>query len=209
MINKSMKLTESIQIILLSESFKNLIGPASKDEREQYADQTWDILQSSYKKIGGIKGSGFMNKQDMIDNILFWKIFVRGGKVIAAALYKDKSGRKGVAYATDGSADGVKVLAGIFKQDIGRSYEELSGPALVLMMKQHDPQAVRPYLMTPKEVEKILKKPIGKVVVDDLNPEDKRLYDRFEDFKEYFYIRELDGHPHMKLSIGTPNLKIT
>lgn len=57
--------------------------------REKYAEQVWDVLQFSYRDIGGIKGSGFSSIQDMIDNIPFWKMVTKNGEVHAVVMYKD------------------------------------------------------------------------------------------------------------------------
>lgn len=89
----------------LTEKFINLIGEKDIEKKREYADRVWDILQRSYAKIGGIKGSGFKSKEDMIKNIPFWKIMKSNGKVIAVKLYKDKNGRKSVAGGTDGSKE--------------------------------------------------------------------------------------------------------
>jgi len=53
-------------------------------------DQVWNILQSSYASQGGIKGTGFGSKEEMIRKIPFWKIFRRGDQVKVVFLYKDK-----------------------------------------------------------------------------------------------------------------------
>ena len=38
-------------------------------EKEKYVDEVWDMLQTAYSSIGGIKGSGFESKEDMIKKI--------------------------------------------------------------------------------------------------------------------------------------------
>jgi hypothetical protein len=37
----------------INENYKNFIGPKSKEDREQWADEVWNILQKSYEVIGG------------------------------------------------------------------------------------------------------------------------------------------------------------
>jgi hypothetical protein len=139
----------------ISENFKNFIGPKSKSDREKWSDQVWDILQKSYAPIGGIKGSGFSSKQDMINNIPFWKIYTKNDKVVAAAFYKDKGGRKSVAIATDGSDLGKKIVGDLFKASLGVSYGEKSGPALGTMMKTVPWDNLKNFLMTPEQVKKV------------------------------------------------------
>lgn len=64
-------------IEFLTESYINLF---KEQEKEKYVDEVWDLIQTSYKPIGGIHGSGFKSKDDMIKNIPFWKLVKRGGK---------------------------------------------------------------------------------------------------------------------------------
>lgn len=61
----------------LVEHVENL---SSSEAKEKYVDEVWQILQDSYKYCGGIHGSGFKSKQDMIDNVPFWKLQKKGGK---------------------------------------------------------------------------------------------------------------------------------
>jgi hypothetical protein len=195
----------------ISENFKNFIGPKSKSDREKWADQVWDILQKSYAPIGGIKGSGFASKQDMIDNIPFWKIYTKNDKVVAASFYKDKGGRKSVAIATDGSDLGKKIVGDIFKASLGVSYGEKSGPALGTMMKTVPWDNLKNFLMTPEQVKKVTGEDAISVSAfgyENLDDKDKKTYDKFPQLKPYFYVRELGGEMHLKVSMGTPNLKI-
>lgn len=195
----------------LNENYKNFIGSASREDRKKWADQVWEILQKSYAPIGGIKGSGFSSKQDMIDNIPFWKIYTKNDKVVAAAFYKDKGGRKSVAIATDGSDLGKKIVGDIFKASLGVSYGEKSGPALATMIKNVPWDDLKNFLMTPEQVKKITGEevvPIKKFGYDNLDDKDKKTYDKFPQLKPYFYVRKLGGEMHLKVSMGTPGLKI-
>ena len=195
----------------MNENYKNFIGPNSREKREKWADQAWDIVQKSYAPIGGIKGSGFGSKQDMIDNLPFWKIYTKGDKLVAAAFYKDKGGRKSVAIATDGSDLGKKIVGDIFKASLGVSYGEKSGAALGTMMKIVPWEELQKFLFTPKQLEKISGKKVtllSKSNIGDLDEKDKMTYKRFPELKPYFYVRELDGELHLKVAMGTPNLPI-
>ena len=195
----------------ISENYKNFIGPNSRENREKWADQVWEILQKSYAPIGGIKGSGFNSKQDMIDNIPFWKLYTKNDKVVAAAFYKDKGGRKSVAIATDGSDLGKKIVGDMFKSSLGVSYGEKSGPALGTMMKNVPWDQLKKFLLTPSEVEKVTGKKVvalSKFDVDKLGVKDKKTVDKFPQLKPYFYVRELGGEMHLKVAMGTPNLPI-
>lgn len=195
----------------LSENYKNFIGPDSKPQREKWADEVWEILQKSYAPIGGIKGSGFSTKQDMVDNIPFWKLYTKDNKVVAAAFYKDKGGRKSVAIATDGSDFSKKIVSDIYKASLGVSYGEKSGPALGLMMKTVPWDELEHFLLTPEQVSKITKEKI--LHVDDfgyenLDVKDKRTHDKFPMLKPYFYVRQLGKSMSLKIAMGTPNLTI-
>lgn len=195
----------------MNENYKNFIGPNSREKREKWVDQAWDIVQKSYAPIGGIKGSGFGSKQDMIDNLPFWKIYTKGDKLVAAAFYKDTGGRKSVAIATDGSDLGKKIVGDIFKASLGVSYGEKSGPALGTMMKIVPWEELQKFLFTPKQLEKISGKkvtPVSRYDINDLDEKDQMTYKRFPELKPYFYIRELDGELHLKVAMGTPNLPI-
>lgn len=195
----------------INENYKNFIGPNSREKREEWADQAWDIVQKSYAPIGGIKGSGFNSKQDMIDNIPFWKIYTKGDRLVAAAFYKDKGGRKSVAIATDGSNLGKKIVGDIFKASLGVSYGEKSGASLGTMMKNVPWKELQKFLFTPKQLEKISGKrvvPVSKYDIGDLDEKDQKTYKKFPELKPYFYVREIDDKPHLKVAMGTPNLPI-
>lgn len=195
----------------INENYKNFIGPSSIEDRRKWADQTWNILQKSYESIGGFKGSGFTSKEDMINNIPFWKIYVKNNKVIAAAFYKDKGGRKSVAIATDGSDEGSKIVDNIFKSSLDTSFGEKSGRALGKLMKAVEWTVLEPYLLKPEVVQRLTGDdliPIAKYDLKRLDDKDRFTYDKYPKLRPYMYVRELGGEIHLKVSIGTPNLKI-
>lgn len=195
----------------LSENYKNFIGPDSIEKRRKWADQTWDILQKSYESIGGIKGSGFKNKEDMIQNIPFWKIYTKNDKVVAAAFYKDKNGRKSVAIATDGSDLGSKIVDDIFKSSLGVSYGEKSGKSLGKMMKAVSWDTLEKFLLKPSDVKRITKEdviPIDKFGSENLSEKDMFTYNKYPQLRPYMYIREIGGENFLKVAMGTPNLPI-
>lgn len=107
------------------------------EKRKQYVDQIWSILQHSYAKIGGVKGSGFNDKEDMIDNLPLWKVFRRGDEVKAVIIYKDKQGRKSVSMGTDGSPEAKKMIQKMKSNEMSskRSYGEVSDNALFFLIK--------------------------------------------------------------------------
>lgn len=195
----------------LDENYKNFIGPDSVEKRRVWADPVWDILQKSYESIGGIKGKGFSSKEDMIRNIPFWKIYTKSGKVVAAAFYKDKGGRKAVAIATDGTAQGLKIVDDIFKSALGTSYGEKSGKSLGKLVKGVDWDTLSKFLITPANIAKITGDsitPIEKYGSDNLDPKDLFTYNKYPELRPFMYVREIGGHMHLKVAVGTPGLKI-
>lgn len=195
----------------LSEGYKNFIGPDSVEGRKKWIDQAWDILQKSYAPIGGMKGDGFKTKEEMVEKLPMWKLFVRGDTLKAAAFYKDKNGRKAVAIATDGSDEAKKLVADIYKAALKTSYGEKSGPALGLLMKQISTKEIPHYFMTPDQVHKLTGDhliPAKTFGIEKLEPSDKRTWDKFPELHAYFYVRELGGEWHLKATAGTGNLPI-
>lgn len=195
----------------LTENYKNFIGKDSIENRRRWADQVWDIVQSSYAAIGGIKGSGFNTKEDMITNIPFWKIYTKKDKVIAAFFYKDKSGRKIVAMGIDGSDLSVKITDSVYKASLGVSYGEKSGRALGKMMKTVKWNDLKGFLLEPSVVQKVTGKkttPISDFNASDLDEKDRFTYEKYPELRPWMYVRELGGEMHLKVSMGTPNLPI-
>lgn len=188
---------------LLSERFINLFDP---EKKKQYVDLVWDLIQSSYKKIGGIRGSGFNSKEDMIKNIPFWKLAKKDGKIVALALYKDKNGRKRVASATDGTEEGKNQLEILGREDLTRerSYAEISASSLSFMKRRWKGSLpFEDYIISPEKAESIL----GDELIYPVSEDDPEVQ-RHPELKKYFYQREIGGHYHTKLMVGTPGLKI-
>lgn len=175
---------------------------SNKEEREQYADEVFSLLQKSYESQGGIKGSGFNSPSDMIKKIPFWKLVRKDGKIVAGAMYKDKGGRKSVASFTDGTSTGKDALIDIKKDDFKRAFVEMSGRALGFSKKTLGLDFILKYVKTPEEASDILGEELGPVPEDDENI-------KFSpELKDYFYQREIGGKMHTKIMIGTNGKKI-
>lgn len=175
---------------ILTERFINLFDTSTK---HRYADEVWDILQNSYKEIGGIKGSGFRSKEDMIENIPFWKLAKKGNKVVAVSLYKDKQGRKKVAGGTDGSEEGKKEFAKMTVDELlhGRSWGEISDKMYWFTRKHVGAENLDKYLIPAKKVQELMPE-------DEIVPVD-----------EYWYKRQLgSGDWKQKIAIGNPKQNI-
>ena len=140
----------------LNETIHNLFTDI---EKEKYVDDIWKLLQDSYKSIGGLKGSGFNNKEEMIHKIKMWKIVRKDFKVVAGLLYKDKGMRKTVAIFTDGSKEAKRAITNILKDDFERSYIEVSHSLLKFLEKKM-PIVVKKYVVDTSTVQNILGKEI-------------------------------------------------
>jgi len=176
----------------LNESVKNLLDEKSNKLKIKYTDQVWDILQEAYKSQGGIKGSGFKSKEDML-NIPFWKLDIVDEKILCVLMYKytptdtiDGNVRKlcalGIVSDEDKSIGRIK-LKNILKEEFKRSILEISGLMEQYIMKNF-PVEYKQYMLTTEEVEKIL-------VFDDIEPIDKHRYYRI--IGDEFYEKVMIG----------------
>lgn len=186
----------------LSEKYINLIN--NDPNKEKYIDIVWDLVYNAYSGIGGIKGSGFKNKQDMIDNIPFWKLLKKNDKIIGVFLYKDKGGRKRIATAIDGSDEARKALKDFYKHEFKRSFSEVSGASWGSIRKRVPMDELLSVVKTPEEASKILGNK-GLVHIKDfdtsLDPEFK--LKAGDPFESYYYARSINGHWHVKIMVGT------
>lgn len=169
----------------LNEAYINLFTP---EEKREYVDEVWDILQKSYAYAGGIKGNGFRSKEDMIQNIPFWKLLKRDGKIKSVRMYKDKDGRKAVAAGTDMTKEGIKGYKEISREDLKRAYVEVSDKALEAIKRMLGDDFMK-YAIPVSIVKK-------KLSDDEIIPIDK-----------YYYKREIGGHMITKIMLGNPNAK--
>jgi len=190
----------------LEERFINLL-PHHESQKQEHAKHVHDMLTKSYADQGGIHGSGFENPESMVKKIPMWKLHKSGGKVRAAALYKDKEGRKRVAIATDGSDEGKKVAARIMVDDIrqGRSYGETSGKSLSFL-KKHAGEHLKKHVKTYDEASKIVKSSGDETRKP---PENDLEVTRHPEYKDHFYQRQIGGEWHTKLMVGTTGKTIS
>lgn len=170
----------------LTESYKNIM---SKSDKEKYVDEVLDILQSSYKDIGGIKTPSFMSREAAIEGPHMWKLVVRDGKVIAVNIYKDDgTGRKSVLAGTDGSVQGKREMAKLITDDVTRSYTEISDAMEKFVFKRF-PELANKYKIPNTEA------------IKHLQPGEARIP---EDNDGYHYDRKIGGSWHTKIMLGTP-----
>lgn len=167
------------------------------DEKLPYADQVWDMLQRSYKKIGGFKSAD--SPRDLANDPGYWKLVRRNGKITALGIYKKSPATKNfktIASATETELNpetgeykaterGLKDYNKIKIEDIRakRSWAEVSGPAEKLMIRSGATPIDNKYaeLLT------------GKKILD-------------LDSDGFHYTRLIQGEPHRKIIVGFVNL---
>ena len=188
----------------LEERFVNLLHDDPR--KHQYANEVHGMLQKAYEKIGGIHGSGFRDKHDMIKNIPMWKLKKKGGKIVSAVFYKDKDGRKSVATASDGSEEGKKGVAEIFRDDLkrGRAYGERSSAALSFTKRVVGADVLGKHVVPYHHVHKHLSP--GEEIRRP--PEDDPELQRHPEYKHHFYQRKIGDAWHTKLMIGKPGMRL-
>lgn len=187
----------------IRESYVNLL-PKDVEQKKQYADQIYTMIQKAYSTIGGIHGSGFNSPDDMVKNIAFWKINRKDGVIHAVSLYKNSTnGRKRVAVATDGSSEGKKALADIMRSDLTqeRSYGEQSGRSLQFLIN-HLPN-VKEFAIPVEKVKAISHGDEFRDVPHD----DPELH-AHPDLAKFFYQRKIGGQWHTKIAVGSPGKRI-
>jgi hypothetical protein len=166
---------EEIKTILL-ERFVNLF---KKEDIQPYIQDIWNIMQRTYEPIGGFKTAN--SPEELLSKISLAKLVRKNNKIIAAALYKDKYGRKAIAAGSDGSEEGIKMIKQIKFEDIkmNRSWGEFSGKLESLLLKYGGV-------------------PIPNDMVEDILG--KEILSKDED--GYHYTRLINGEPIRKVMIG-------
>jgi hypothetical protein len=185
---------------ILVERFVNLLG--DDPEKDKYVDVVWDMITKSYARIGGIQGKGFSTKEDLINNIPFWKLVRKDGDIVAGAFYRDKEGRKRVAVATNGTDTGKVALASIMANDFDRAYFEVSDPSLGFMIKQVGLDFVQGYARSVEQAQQISGDELQAPPADDPHVV------KYPSLANNFYQRDIGGHMHTKIMLGTTGNKI-
>ena len=185
---------------ILVERFVNLLG--DDPEKDKYVDVVWDMITKSYARIGGIQGKGFSTKEDLINNIPFWKLVRKDGDIVAGAFYRDKAGRKRVAVATNGTDTGKVALASIMANDFDRAYFEVSDPSLGFMIKQVGLDFVQRYALSVEQAQQISGDELQAPPADDPHVV------KYPSLANNFYQRDIGGHMHTKIMLGTTGNKI-
>lgn len=189
--------------ILLCERVLNLF---SAREKEPFASEVFEILNRSYAKIGGITGNGFRSPEDMIQNIPMWKLVRKNGEIVAAALYKDKNGRKGVAFGTNGTAEGKKAAKMLVKDSMtqNREWKEVSGAAWGFALKTLGMKEMKRKVIPIEKVKLLLP---DDEIIPALGKDPEIRSD--DPFREHYYMRKIGGEFHTKIAVGTPRISIS
>ena len=190
-----MKLNE-----ILVERFVNLLG--NDPQKADYVDVVWDMITKSYARIGGIQGKGFSTKEELMSNIPFWKLVRKDNNIVAGAFYRDKLGRKRVAVATDGTDQGKQALGSIMAEDFDRAYFEVSDPSLGFMVKQVGLSFVEQYARSLEQAQGMNKDELQSAPADDPHVV------KYPSLVNNFYQRNIGGHMHTKIMLGTAGNKI-
>ena len=199
---------------IINEKYVNAVGTGdlAMAVKQKYAQAVWDILQRSYQDIGGIKGNGFESPDSLV-NIPMWKLGLRDDEIKSVAMYKDKGGRKLVAFGTDGSKEARWFVSDIFRNEITRSYGEQSKAALSTLMKLVPWEGLEPHLHSPAQVAAMTSNsqitPITDVPEDNWPADAAMTLNRYPQLKPYGYLRILAGEPTFKVMIGAPGKDIT
>lgn len=184
---------------MLSREFliERVLNLHTQDEKSKYVDDVWDMLQNSYKKLGGFKTA--LDKQELLSFPGYWKIVKRGDKITAVNIYRKSpktTNYKVIASATETQVDpktgenratkqGLADYNMLNKADVKmqRSWAEVSGPAEVMMKRMGAKPVPNKYaaLLTDKEIL-------------ELNPDG------------YHYTRLIQGKPHEKVIYGITKL---
>lgn len=164
----------------LLERVLNLFTP---EEKTQYADEVWDILQKSYEKVGGFKSVADVN--ELINQTYLWKLVRRDGQITSVNIYADKQGRKSIASGTNGTTQGKIDYVKTNSEDLKfkRCWAEVSGPVERMLQKTG-------MVALPNSLAAIL---TNKNILD-LNPDG------------FHYTRLIAGEPHEKIIYGFAKL---
>lgn len=194
---------------LLSEKFVNIVGFQDDKiaKKEEYALQVWDMLNKSYSKIGGIKGSGFESTEAMAKKIRFWKLGFKNKELKMVILYKDKGGRKMVALGTDGSPEAKTMLANVLKHDLKRAYKEISDGVWKFSRNAIGDDVLLKFAIPVSKVKQLMK---GKEILslDQVPAVLVKKIEKSDPFYKYYYGRKIGGSIHIKIMVGVEGLDI-
>lgn len=89
-----------------------------QDDFEKYGNDIWDILQNSYKALGGFKS--YNSVVEMVNRISMAILCFHNNKIVACAIYRDDLGGQKLngCGTIDGSETSKQLLRNVIKDDI-------------------------------------------------------------------------------------------
>lgn len=192
---------------IITEHFVNLW---EEDEMKKYAKEVWDILEFSYKAIGGM--AGVSSVDELIADSKLWKMVRRNGKIVAVCCYKkpkknNDNTRKLFYLGSDGTKEGVEGVKQILKEDFNltdrEAWVEASGGVAITAIRQGAypiPSYLAKQIMSKKEF-------------IPFTDEEKKLYFNGDADKDnwggdgYNYKRLIGGQEHTKVLFVSPKTK--
>lgn len=165
----------------LIERILNLHTP---EQKREYVDQVWDILQQSYIKIGGFKSAS--SPEELIEIPGYWKIVKRDDKVTAVNLYRE------VPHTST-----LKTYASGAVTDNYRATDQ--GKKDYMMMKRDDVKQQRSWAEVSGSAERVVKR-LNSVPIPN----------KFAEYltgKEILHLND-DGYHYTRLIMGEPHEKI-
>ena len=196
--------TSFLEYRVLMEGFRNFL-PSDTTQKEKHASEVHAMVTKAYADQGGIKGNGFSSPEDMVKHIPMWKVAKHQGTIKAVALYKDKTGRKRVAMASDGTPEGKKSVGDMVMADLkmSRSHMEVSGKSLSFMKRHVN---IEDHIHSYESAEKYHAAHGDTISRPEKN--DPEVV-RHPELKDHMYTRTIGGHTHTKVMLGTTGKPIT
>ncbi|MCD8208687.1 MAG: hypothetical protein LUD72_12170 [Bacteroidales bacterium] len=164
-----------------------LVNTDNREEIREYAPSVFDIMQKSYRDIGG--SYGVSNIKDLIRKTNILTLYVGGNHVYSAGVYStSRGGKKLYGIGCDGSPLGKEGVRVIIRRDIAAYKDwywcEASGAVEHLFQKNGG------HAIPSLYAEEILLAPVVKIV------------------DEYHYERYIAGHLVTKIIFGYKNEEI-
>ncbi len=165
----------------------------TQEQKAQYADEVWDMLQKAYAKMGGFKSA--TSKEEIIEIPGYWKLIRRGSEITAVNLYKQSSHTKNLK--TYASAAQVHI-----DPETNEYKATPQGLADYTKLKNEDLKMKRGWAEVSGGAEKTAKR-IGAKPVPNKFAQYLTGKEIFElDPDGYHYTRLIQGKPHKKIIYG-------
>lgn len=170
--------------MIILEHFVTLFD--NDDRKEEYLDQVWDILQDSYRSIGGI--ANISEPEELLDEDYIWKLVTKHKKVLAVQIYKRKSGGRkifcgGCLSTPEGKAAFYKLALEDVKRLERDAWAEVSGSMEGVYIFKLGATPI------PADMSKRILNDMGKDVISVSND-------------GFHYTRKIGGKPYEKIMFG-------